>query len=93
MAGPASISFHAQVLPFAVPALGGLLFGYDIGATSGAVVNLTDADITGAMDIFAEKAQKIDPVHASRELPLAQQDAPADRAVPWGCLISVARLK
>ena len=59
MAGPASISFHAQVLPFAVPALGGLLFGYDIGATSGAVVNLTDAALSGvawgpAMDAAAQ---------------------------------------
>jgi len=33
-------------LAFVLPALGGLLFGYDIGATSGALVNL-QSDVTG----------------------------------------------
>ena len=35
------------VLAFLFPALGGLLFGYDIGATSGALVSLTNASTGG----------------------------------------------
>jgi sugar porter (SP) family MFS transporter len=34
-------------LPFIFPALGGLMFGYDIGATSGAVVSLTSPELSG----------------------------------------------
>ena len=34
-------------LLFLFPALGGLLFGYDIGATSGAIVSLKSAATSG----------------------------------------------
>lgn len=40
-------TWSAIILPFVFPALGGLLFGYDVGATSGAVVSLTDPDLSG----------------------------------------------
>ena len=36
------------VLAFGFPALAGLLFGYDIGATSGAVISLTSSSLSGA---------------------------------------------
>ena len=39
------------VLAFLFPALGGLLFGYDIGATSGALVSLT-SEATGGVPWF-----------------------------------------
>lgn len=35
------------VLPFLFPALGGLLFGYDIGATSGATISLQSPELSG----------------------------------------------
>ncbi|XP_028553798.1 D-xylose-proton symporter-like 2 [Dendrobium catenatum] len=35
-----SFSLSAAILPFFFPALGGLLYGYDIGATSGATISL-----------------------------------------------------
>ncbi|KAL9238748.1 hypothetical protein vseg_013129 [Gypsophila vaccaria] len=35
------------ILPFLFPALGGLLFGYDIGATSGATISLQSAELSG----------------------------------------------
>ena len=34
-------------LVFVFPALGGLLFGYDIGATSGALVSITSQQTSG----------------------------------------------
>ncbi|KAL2486455.1 D-xylose-proton symporter-like 3 [Abeliophyllum distichum] len=34
-------------LPFLFPALGGLLFGYDIGATSGATISLQSPELSG----------------------------------------------
>ncbi|XP_031502190.1 D-xylose-proton symporter-like 2 [Nymphaea colorata] len=37
----------AAILPFLFPALGGLLYGYDIGATSGASVSLESAELSG----------------------------------------------
>ena len=42
-----AVPWQQLALPFLVPALGGLLFGLDIGATSGAVVNLTDPNLAG----------------------------------------------
>ncbi|XP_020585445.1 D-xylose-proton symporter-like 3, chloroplastic [Phalaenopsis equestris] len=42
-----AFSWPAVVLPFLFPALGGLLFGYDIGATSGAVISLQSAELSG----------------------------------------------
>eukprot|EP00897_Mesotaenium_endlicherianum_P000931 jgi/Mesen1/10839/ME000093S10358 len=42
-----AVDWSAVALPFLFPALGGLLFGYDIGATSGAVVSLKDAQLSG----------------------------------------------
>lgn len=44
---PAPYTVGAILLPFIFPALGGLLFGYDIGATSGAVLSLTSAEFSG----------------------------------------------
>ncbi|KAK3145630.1 hypothetical protein QOZ80_3BG0255360 [Eleusine coracana subsp. coracana] len=43
----AAFSWASVVLPFLFPALGGLLFGYDIGATSGASISLQSADLSG----------------------------------------------
>ncbi|CAN6486498.1 unnamed protein product [Victoria cruziana] len=40
-------SLSASILPFLFPALGGLLYGYDIGATSGASVSLESAELSG----------------------------------------------
>ncbi|KAI0527689.1 hypothetical protein KFK09_003294 [Dendrobium nobile] len=42
-----AFSWSAVVLPFLFPALGGLLFGYDIGATSGAAISLQSAELSG----------------------------------------------
>jgi len=42
-----SISWPMTVAAFAFPALGGLLFGYDISASSGAIDSLTDATRSG----------------------------------------------
>ncbi|CAM6093432.1 unnamed protein product [Calypogeia fissa] len=42
-----SYTWSAILLPFLFPALGGLLFGYDIGATSGATVSLADPELSG----------------------------------------------
>ncbi|KAJ7538482.1 hypothetical protein O6H91_11G049900 [Diphasiastrum complanatum] len=42
-----SFSWTSVILPFLFPALGGVLFGYDIGATSGASISLTSADLSG----------------------------------------------
>ncbi|XP_034687846.1 D-xylose-proton symporter-like 3, chloroplastic [Vitis riparia] len=40
-------SWSSVVLPFLFPALGGLLFGYDIGATSGATISLQSPELSG----------------------------------------------
>ncbi|RCV43587.1 hypothetical protein SETIT_9G306000v2 [Setaria italica] len=40
-------SVPAAVLPFLFPALGGLLYGYDIGATSGATISLKSSKFSG----------------------------------------------
>lgn len=42
-----SYDWKAVALAFVFPALGGLLFGYDIGATSGALVSLKDPMMSG----------------------------------------------
>ncbi|KAG6528399.1 D-xylose-proton symporter-like 3, chloroplastic [Zingiber officinale] len=40
-------SWSSIIPPFLFPALGGLLFGYDIGATSGASISLQSAELSG----------------------------------------------
>lgn len=40
-------SLSSTVFPFLFPALGGLLYGYDIGATSGATISLQSAELSG----------------------------------------------
>ncbi|KAK9154349.1 hypothetical protein Sjap_001829 [Stephania japonica] len=40
-------SWSSVILPFLFPALGGLLFGYDIGATSGASISLQSPELSG----------------------------------------------
>ncbi|CAI8616631.1 unnamed protein product [Vicia faba] len=40
-------SWSSVILPFVFPALGGLLFGYDIGATSGASISLQSPELSG----------------------------------------------
>uniref|UniRef100_A0A6V7QY56 Major facilitator superfamily (MFS) profile domain-containing protein n=1 Tax=Ananas comosus var. bracteatus TaxID=296719 RepID=A0A6V7QY56_ANACO len=46
--GPSeSYSVCAAILPFLFPALGGLLYGYDIGATSGATISLKSSTLSG----------------------------------------------
>ncbi|GKA60761.1 hypothetical protein Tco_0760168, partial [Tanacetum coccineum] len=40
-------NWSSVILPFVFPALGGLLFGYDIGATSGATLSLQSAELSG----------------------------------------------
>ncbi|CAL4928129.1 unnamed protein product [Urochloa decumbens] len=45
--GDAAFSWAPVILPFLFPALGGLLFGYDIGATSGATISVQSADLSG----------------------------------------------
>ncbi|KAL2328779.1 hypothetical protein Fmac_022206 [Flemingia macrophylla] len=40
-------SWPSVILPFLFPALGGLLFGYDIGATSGATISLQSPELSG----------------------------------------------
>lgn len=40
-------TWSSAILPFLFPALGGLLFGYDIGATSGATISLQSAELSG----------------------------------------------
>ncbi|CAL9130938.1 unnamed protein product [Musa acuminata var. zebrina] len=42
-----SYSATAAILPFFFPALGGLLYGYDIGATSGAKISLQSSSLSG----------------------------------------------
>eukprot|EP00252_Welwitschia_mirabilis_P015876 TRINITY_DN35265_c0_g1_i1.p1 TRINITY_DN35265_c0_g1~~TRINITY_DN35265_c0_g1_i1.p1 ORF type:complete len:502 (-),score=85.68 TRINITY_DN35265_c0_g1_i1:545-2050(-) len=42
-----SFTWSAVILPFIFPALAGLLYGYDIGATSGADVSLESAELSG----------------------------------------------
>ncbi|KAF7822300.1 D-xylose-proton symporter-like 2 [Senna tora] len=45
--GPESYSASAAILPFLFPALGGLLYGYDIGATSCATISIKSATLSG----------------------------------------------
>ncbi|XVE90463.1 hypothetical protein DITRI_Ditri20bG0080000 [Diplodiscus trichospermus] len=42
-----SYSASAAILPFLFPALGGLLYGYDIGATSCATISIESATLSG----------------------------------------------
>ncbi|CAL9771670.1 unnamed protein product [Musa acuminata subsp. burmannicoides] len=42
-----AFSWSSVVIPFLFPALGGLLFGYDIGATSGASISLQSPELSG----------------------------------------------
>ncbi|KAG1365842.1 D-xylose-proton symporter-like 3, chloroplastic [Cocos nucifera] len=42
-----AFTWSSVILPFLFPALGGLLFGYDIGATSGASISLQSAELSG----------------------------------------------
>ncbi|XVF68834.1 hypothetical protein PTKIN_Ptkin11bG0032900 [Pterospermum kingtungense] len=42
-----AFSWSSVILPFLFPALGGLLFGYDIGATSGAAISLQSPELSG----------------------------------------------
>ncbi|QCD88856.1 D-xylose-proton symporter-like 2 [Vigna unguiculata] len=42
-----SYSVSAAILPFLFPALGGLLFGYDIGATSSATISIQSSTLSG----------------------------------------------
>lgn len=44
---PEEFAWSSVFLPFVFPALGGLLFGYDIGATSGAVLSLQSPELSG----------------------------------------------
>ncbi|XP_047310199.1 D-xylose-proton symporter-like 3, chloroplastic [Impatiens glandulifera] len=42
-----TFSWASVIVPFVFPALGGLLFGYDIGATSGATISLQSPELSG----------------------------------------------
>ncbi|KAI8523719.1 hypothetical protein RHMOL_Rhmol13G0094300 [Rhododendron molle] len=42
-----AFSWPSVIIPFLFPALGGLLFGYDIGATSGATLSLLSPELSG----------------------------------------------
>ncbi|TKY67851.1 D-xylose-proton symporter 2 [Spatholobus suberectus] len=42
-----SYSISAAILPFLFPALGGLLYGYDIGATSAAAISIESPTLSG----------------------------------------------
>eukprot|EP01025_Chloroclados_australasicus_P047820 TRINITY_DN5395_c2_g1_i1.p1 TRINITY_DN5395_c2_g1~~TRINITY_DN5395_c2_g1_i1.p1 ORF type:complete len:594 (-),score=43.00 TRINITY_DN5395_c2_g1_i1:306-2018(-) len=44
-----NVDWSMTALAFLFPALGGALFGYDIGATSGALISLTDAVKSGTI--------------------------------------------
>lgn len=45
--GPQDYSLSAAILPFLFPAFGGLLFGYDIGATSSATISIQSPSLSG----------------------------------------------
>ncbi|KAI9083421.1 hypothetical protein K1719_034635 [Acacia pycnantha] len=45
--GPENYSVYAAILPFLFPALGGLLYGYDIGATSCATMSIQSPTLSG----------------------------------------------
>ncbi|XP_021720803.1 D-xylose-proton symporter-like 3, chloroplastic [Chenopodium quinoa] len=45
---PEVFAWSSVILPFLFPALGGMLFGYDIGATSGATISLQSPELSGA---------------------------------------------
>lgn len=42
-----AFTWSSVIFPFLFPALGGLLFGYDIGATSGATIAIQSAELSG----------------------------------------------
>lgn len=42
-----AFAWSSVIVPFFFPALGGLLFGYDIGATSGATISLQSPELSG----------------------------------------------
>ncbi|KAM4083377.1 hypothetical protein ACB094_08G051300 [Castanea mollissima] len=42
-----NFSWYSVILPFLFPALGGLLFGFDIGATSSATLSLQSPELSG----------------------------------------------
>ncbi|ERN08005.1 D-xylose-proton symporter-like 3, chloroplastic [Amborella trichopoda] len=42
-----AFTWSSVIFPFLFPALGGFLFGYDIGATSGASISLQSAELSG----------------------------------------------
>ncbi|KAK1436077.1 hypothetical protein QVD17_01852 [Tagetes erecta] len=44
---PENYSVYAAILPFLFPAFGGLLYGYDIGATSSATINIKSPTSSG----------------------------------------------
>ncbi|GAB4860112.1 hypothetical protein Ancab_011590 [Ancistrocladus abbreviatus] len=44
---PEVFAWSSAILPFLFPALGGLLFGYDIGATSGATISIQSPELSG----------------------------------------------
>jgi len=44
---PRDVDWLMTSLVFLFPAIGGLLFGYDIGATSGALVSITSQQTSG----------------------------------------------
>ena len=44
---PREVDWFMTALVFLFPAIGGLLFGYDIGATSGALVSITSETTSG----------------------------------------------
>ncbi len=44
---PREVDWLMTSLVFLFPAIGGLLFGYDIGATSGALVSITSQQTSG----------------------------------------------
>lgn len=46
-AASGEFNWNAVLWPFFFPALGGLLFGYDIGATSGAAVSIVSPELSG----------------------------------------------
>lgn len=45
--GDANYSWTSVALPFLFPAMGGMLYGYDIGATSGAAVSIVSPTLSG----------------------------------------------
>ena len=73
------MNWPPTLLAFLFPALGGLLFGLDIGSTSGAIVNLKDAALsgTGWGELAIRAARRGATVHSitlsSEQLALAEE--------------------